>query len=246
MSILSPKNMCLMRILRSSAACKNSLASLQLFDSSLKQRSYTSTTGSSKGQAISMPTPIDLKPHHDGVSNKSSKLDLSFEDSKTAFKAKSNLDLLRGYLVFQLCSIKFLVDNQKRILDLTRKVFGKHLFSIIMKSTFYGHFVAGQDQQDIRKNVENMMKYGVKSILDYSAEEDLNSANKKNDEVKLLGGESKYFDPSEAQSDKNKRIFLDCIDAVSGKYFGKKLTNLIPITLKSFVRRDTCNWYCSS
>jgi proline dehydrogenase len=205
-----------MRILRSNAACKNSLASLQLLDLNVKR--YTSTTSSSKGQAISMPTPLDLKPHE----TNQKKLDLSFEDSKTAFKAKSNLDLLRGYLVFQLCSIKFLVDNQKRILDMTRMVFGKRLFSMLMKSTFYGHFVAGQDQHDIRKNVENMMKYGVKSILDYSAEEDLNSPAKKNDEVKLLGGESKYFDPSETQSDKNKRIFLDCIDAVSGKY---SLTN---------------------
>jgi proline dehydrogenase len=148
--------------------------------------------------------------------NVTSGLDLTFEDSKTAFKAKSNLDLLRGYIVFQLCSFKFLVDNQKRILDLTRKVFGKHLFGLIMRSTFYGHFVAGQDQRDIRPNVENMMKYGVKSILDYSAEEDLESSNKQSDELKMLGGVSKYFDPSEAQSDKNKRIFLDCIDAVSG------------------------------
>ena len=217
MSILAPKNMFLMRLIRNqalySANYKYAIASLQQIDYLNKR--LTSTTSTSKGQAISIPsTSVDLNNNK----NTPPKLDLSFEDSKTAFKAKSNLDLLRGYIVFQLCSIQFLVDNQKRILDLSRRIFGKRLFSILMKSTFYGHFVAGQDQQDIRKNVENMMKYGVKSILDYSAEEDLDSA-KKDEEVSLKSGDKKYYDPSEINSDKNKKIFLDCIDAVTGIFY---------------------------
>ena len=213
MSILTPKNMHLTRILRNKVAYQNTFASLQMLDVSLKRS--TSTTSSSKGHAMAMPTASLA------AQQKISQLDLTFEDSKTAFKAKSNLALLRGYIVFQLCSIRFLVENQKRILDLTQKVFGKRLFSLIMKSTFYGHFVAGKDQQDIRGNVENMMKYGVKSILDYSAEEDLNASEKKQEVISLKSGK-KYFDPSEAQSDKNKKIFLDCIDAVSGKQNKKK------------------------
>jgi len=44
-----------------------------------------------------------------------------------------------------------------------------------MKSTFYGHFVAGECKDSIKGTIENMSKYNVKSILDYSAEEDLNS-----------------------------------------------------------------------
>lgn len=200
MSILSPKNMQLMRMLRSQAAYNNMCREWNA-------KRLTSTTSSSKGQAMSMPTTDDLS------TSQPTKLpaNLNFEDSQTAFKAKTTLDLLRGYVVFQLCSIRFLVDNQKTILDLSQRVFGKRLFNLMMRSTFYGHFVAGKDQQDIRQNVENMMKYGVKSILDYSAEEDLASAK----EVKLIGGQSGYFHPAEAQSDKNKQIFLDCIDAVS-------------------------------
>lgn len=88
-----------------------------------------------------------------------------------------------------------------------------------MKSTFYGHFVAGEDQKGIRSNVENMMKYGVKSILDYSAEEDLSSENSvknsfQNESSKIMSNR-KIVDPSEYQSEKNTKIFLDCIDAVS-------------------------------
>ena len=90
-----------------------------------------------------------------------------------------------------------------------------------MKSTFYGHFVAGEDQNDIRENVKSMMKYGVKSILDYSAEEDLENQSPIkeviSDSSKLTTSSRKIYDPSELQSEKNCKIFLDCIDAVSGK-----------------------------
>jgi len=47
--------------------------------------------------------------------NNKPKLDLTFEDSKTAFKSKTTLELMRGLLVFQLCSINFLIENQKPV-----------------------------------------------------------------------------------------------------------------------------------
>jgi proline dehydrogenase len=88
-----------------------------------------------------------------------------------------------------------------------------------MKTTFYGHFVAGEDQKGIRPNVESMMKYGVKSILDYSAEEDL-SSNKSAKEslstdLSLINCKRKLLDPAEIQFEKNTKIFMDCVDAVS-------------------------------
>jgi proline dehydrogenase len=42
-----------------------------------------------------------------------------------------------------------------------------------MKATFYGHFVAGEDEEKIRPVIERLRSFGVKSILDYSAEEDI-------------------------------------------------------------------------
>jgi proline dehydrogenase len=42
-----------------------------------------------------------------------------------------------------------------------------------MKSTFYGHFVAGEDQFKIRPTLELLRSFGVKPILDYSVEEDI-------------------------------------------------------------------------
>ena len=42
-----------------------------------------------------------------------------------------------------------------------------------MQQTFYGHFVAGEDQDTIKPLIMANRQFGVKSILDYSAEEDL-------------------------------------------------------------------------
>lgn len=42
-----------------------------------------------------------------------------------------------------------------------------------MQQTFYGHFVAGADQNTIKPLIVNNMRFGVKSILDYSAEKDI-------------------------------------------------------------------------
>lgn len=102
------------------------------------------------------------------------KLDLKFEDTKTAFKSKSNWELFRALVVLKLCSFQFLVKHNMEIMKSTRKVLGKKLFETIMKLTFYGHFVAGEDQDKIRPAIDKMRKYGgVKAILDYSAESDL-------------------------------------------------------------------------
>ena len=56
-----------------------------------------------------------------------------------------------------------------------KKVLGKRLFKALMKSSFYGQFVAGEDQQEIQPTIQRMRSFGVKSILDYSAEEDISS-----------------------------------------------------------------------
>ena len=62
-----------------------------------------------------------------------------------------------------------------QLLKVFRKVLGASLFNLMMRSTFYGHFVAGADQDEIKPKVTKMKEFGVKSILDYSAEEDISS-----------------------------------------------------------------------
>lgn len=58
-------------------------------------------------------------------------------------------------------------------MDLSKKVLGQGLFEKLMKMTFYGQFVAGEDQDSIKPLMEKNQAFGVGSVLDYSVEEDL-------------------------------------------------------------------------
>lgn len=173
-------------------------------------------------------------------------LDLTFCDYRNAFKSKTNSELLRALLVFHLCSIQPLVDNNAKLMKLGQKVLGKRLFAALMKATFYGHFVAGEDQIKIQPTLERLRSFGVKSILDYSVEEDISSEDA--EEREMEGCESKaegsnamerytpqrkfadrrqqvsgartYFYVNEAQCEKNMETFINCIDAVSDATHG--------------------------
>lgn len=43
------------------------------------------------------------------------KIDTTFENAKTAYTSKTNFELLRGYTVFQLCSVKLFVSSNKQV-----------------------------------------------------------------------------------------------------------------------------------
>lgn len=68
-------------------------------------------------------------------------------------------------------------------MKLCKAVLGDRLFSVLMKATFYGHFVAGEDQFKIRPTLERLRSFGVKPILDYSVEEDLTQEEAEKREV---------------------------------------------------------------
>lgn len=169
----------------------------------------------------------------DLASKREEKPNLSFENAKIAFRSKSTAQLLRAYMVFHLCGIRPLIDNQQNILSLTRRVLGKTLFKTLMKHTFYGHFVAGEDRAEIKTTVNNMAKYNVKSILDYSAELDIDSekqesSEKQADPIMPLSETNgrRLVDPSEVVCEQNVKILLDCIDSVSDITHSTGLTAL--------------------
>ncbi|XP_058388190.1 proline dehydrogenase 1, mitochondrial isoform X2 [Diceros bicornis minor] len=59
------------------------------------------------------------------------------------------------------------------LLHLARRLLGQRLFEKLMKMTFYGQFVAGEDQESIQPLIQHNRAFGVGSILDYGVEEDL-------------------------------------------------------------------------
>lgn len=68
-------------------------------------------------------------------------------------------------------------------MKICKMVFGEKLFTLLMKMTFYGHFVAGEDQYRIVPTLKRLRSFGVKPILDYSVEEDITQEEAEKREV---------------------------------------------------------------
>jgi proline dehydrogenase len=66
-------------------------------------------------------------------------------------------------------------------MDLGKKVMGQRAFEQLMKMTFYGQFVAGEDHRAIRPLLQKNQAFGVGSVLDYSVEEDLSPGEDQED-----------------------------------------------------------------
>ncbi|XP_066502731.1 proline dehydrogenase 1, mitochondrial [Hoplias malabaricus] len=119
---------------------------------------------------VENPCDVDLiAAHQDRTTN----VCVDFENTREAYKSKFTRELVRSLLVFKLCTFDFLVDKNKELLDLSKKILGQRLFEKVMKMTFYGQFVAGEDQDSIKPLIEKNQAFGVGSVLDYSVEEDL-------------------------------------------------------------------------
>ncbi|XP_062867455.1 proline dehydrogenase 1, mitochondrial [Trichomycterus rosablanca] len=124
-------------------------------------------------QLIEKPCEVDLISQAKRYAGSQGKISIDFENTQEAYKSKDTLELLRSLLVFKLCTFDFLVDKNKELIEMSRKILGQHLFEKMMKMTFYGQFVAGEDQDSIKPLIEKNQAFGVGSVLDYSVEEDL-------------------------------------------------------------------------
>uniref|UniRef100_A0A8C6Y8U9 Proline dehydrogenase n=2 Tax=Elapinae TaxID=42168 RepID=A0A8C6Y8U9_NAJNA len=170
---------------------------------------------------------------------------VNFSDAREAFRSKSSGELLRGLVVLRLCALEPLVQRAEQLMHLGQKLLGQQLFEKLMKLTFYGQFVAGEDQEAIKPLIQHNRAYGVGSVLDYSVEEDLTSEEAKKKELdscvsafeKETGkqrekrysvhhkfgdrrdgvtGARTYFYADEAKCDRHMETFLKCIEASGG------------------------------
>lgn len=164
--------------------CQASLSYLSqvLAGGQLHQRRFRSVT------ATASPSGVHVAKQQQQQQNNPSSpqrdpLDVGFNDPNAAFKSKTTFELIRAYFVYVLCSSEFLVENNMKIMKLTKAIMGDNLFVQLMKSTFYGHFVAGEDRFRIVPTLERLRSFGVKPILDYSVEEDLSQEEAEKREV---------------------------------------------------------------
>lgn len=66
-----------------------------------------------------------------------------------------------------------LVARSDSLLRTSYKVLGSGITNAALRSTFFGHFCAGEDEVSIAPTVKYLEKNGIGSILDYAAESDL-------------------------------------------------------------------------
>lgn len=93
---------------------------------------------------------------------------LDFSNTKIAFQAKSDCELLQSKLLFTIVKNKSMVKLGKFASNIAIKI---HFpISWIVKPTLYKHFVGGETPEECNSTINELMKYGVESILDYSAE----------------------------------------------------------------------------
>ncbi len=57
-------------------------------------------------------------------------------------------------------------------MKVAQKLVGTALFTRLMKATVYGQFAAGEGKEEIMKVVTRLRNAGVRTVLNYSAEED--------------------------------------------------------------------------
>lgn len=96
------------------------------------------------------------------------KIIVSFEDTETAFRSKSNADLNRAYWLFRILSFNWLVQVSPAMV---RFSLWAHLpIKGIIRKTVFKHFCGGESISDCQKTIENLGQLNTGTILDYSVE----------------------------------------------------------------------------
>ena len=93
---------------------------------------------------------------------------ISFDNIENAFEYKTNSEINRAYWLFRAISINALVQMAPSMTDIALKL---HLpIKGIIKATIFKHFCGGENIAECYKTVEQLAKFKVGSILDYSVE----------------------------------------------------------------------------
>ncbi|KAM8962467.1 hydroxyproline dehydrogenase [Pelodytes ibericus] len=119
---------------------------------------------------------------------------LSFSDGKV-FRLKSRWELVRALLIFRMCSFPSLVKHSEKMMSVSRRMLGRHLFEWGMRGSVYGQFVAGETVCEISECIGRLRKLGIRPMLAVPIEEDLGEGK---------SGERWY--------EQNEAIMRDCVD----------------------------------
>jgi proline dehydrogenase len=93
---------------------------------------------------------------------------VSFDDTSIAFSSKSDAELYKMYLLFAAMNSNLLVKTGGK---LVRTAFKLHLpVKFMVKPTIFSHFCGGETIEECTPAIEELARYGIGTILDYSVE----------------------------------------------------------------------------
>ena len=91
---------------------------------------------------------------------------ISFDNTENAFKAKTDKELKRSYFLFKLIGNPFMVKMGAAFAPMALNIGFKGL----IKNTIFKQFVGGENIQDCKETIQQLGKYNIGTILDYSVE----------------------------------------------------------------------------
>ena len=93
---------------------------------------------------------------------------ISFDNTEVAFASKSDADLNRAYWLFKIISFNWLVKISPPFVN---TAIALHLpIKGIVKATAFHHFCGGETIEECKKTIEELGRYDIRTILDYSVE----------------------------------------------------------------------------
>lgn len=93
---------------------------------------------------------------------------ISFENLEVAFASKSDADLRKMYLIFATVNNNLAVSLGTKLANWSFAL--KLPIKGLMKKTMFGHFCGGEDIEDCQTALEDLAKFNIHTILDYSVE----------------------------------------------------------------------------
>ena len=93
---------------------------------------------------------------------------VSFDNTEIAFRDRTDMELSRAHLLFNLVGNPTMVKAGKAILNLALAI--KLPMRGIIRATVFNHFCGGEHITDCESTIERLHASGIYTLLDYSAE----------------------------------------------------------------------------
>jgi proline dehydrogenase len=93
---------------------------------------------------------------------------ISFDDTETAFKSRTDKELKRAHLLFKLISFNWLVRISPPFVRFA--LWARLPVKGLIKKTIFQQFCGGETITDCKKTIEKLGAYHIGTILDYSVE----------------------------------------------------------------------------